>query len=154
MRADECGTMRSASALSGYVSPRRPEPPDVAPNSADPVFGGTAHVFGDDDPASDMMPDSWRRQYNRQLLREFLRSVPRAESEAILTLVQADGSQRLFTRAQLSTAVDRLRPRQRQIIRLALEERWPRQRVCGYLNNISLKTLMRDQREALDLLAE
>jgi DNA-directed RNA polymerase specialized sigma24 family protein len=76
------------------------------------------------------------------------------QAEATLVLVRADGTQRLLTRAQLSAAVDGLRPRQRQIIRLTLEERWPRQRVCEYLNHISVKTLMRDQIEALDFLTE
>jgi hypothetical protein len=90
----------------------------------------------------------------RQQLREFLRAVPRHEEDATLALVRPDGTVRLLTRAQLSTAIDRLRPRMRQIMRLAIEERWSRQRVCDYLRHISIKTFERDQVEALDLLAQ
>ena len=103
----------------------------------------------------DMTSADWQqRAHTRQLIREFLRAVPRSETETALVIVRPDGEQRLLTRAQLSAAIDRLRPRQRQIVRLALEERWPRQRVCEYLHNISIKTLERDQVEALDILAE
>jgi hypothetical protein len=95
----------------------------------------------------------WQRAQMRQLLREFLRAVPRSEEEATIAVVRPDGTVRVLKRAQLSAAIDRLRPRQRQIVRLAVEERWPRQRVCEYLHNISIKTLERDQAEALDILA-
>jgi hypothetical protein len=94
------------------------------------------------------------RVQTRQLLREFLRAVPRREEDATLALVRPDGTTRLLTRAELSAAIDRLRPRQRQIMRLAVEERWSRQRVCEYLRHISIKTFERDQVEALDLLAQ
>lgn len=108
-----------------------------------------------DTELGDMTSADWQqRAYTRQIIREFLRAVPRSETETTLVIVRPDGEQRLLTRAQLSTAIDRLRPRQRQIVRLALEERWPRQRVCEYLHNISIKTLERDQVEALDILAE
>lgn len=103
----------------------------------------------------DMSSADWQqRAHTRQLIREFLRAVPRTETETTLVIVRTDGEQRPLTRAQLSAAIDRLRPRQRQIVRLALEERWPRQRVCEYLHNISIKTLERDQVEALDILAD
>jgi hypothetical protein len=95
-----------------------------------------------------------RRAQTRALIREFLRAVPRGEESAVLPLVRADGMTRLLTRAQLTTAIDRLRPRQRQIVRLGIEERWPRQKVCAYLRGISMKTLERDQAEALDILAQ
>lgn len=95
-----------------------------------------------------------QRAQARQLIREFLRAIPRDEADAVLMLTRPDGTTRLLTRAHLSAAIDRLRPRQRQIVRLTLEERWPRARVCAYLKNISLKTLERDQVEALDILAE
>lgn len=95
-----------------------------------------------------------QRAQMRQLIREFLRAVPRDETDAVLCLQRPNGATRLLTRAQLSAAIDRLRPRQRQIVRLTLEERWPRARVCAYLKNISIKTLERDQVEALDILAE
>jgi DNA-directed RNA polymerase specialized sigma24 family protein len=80
--------------------------------------------------------------------------VPRSEADATLVLVRPDGSTRLYTRAELSAAIDRLRPRQRQILRLSLEERWSRQRICEYLRHISLKTFERDQGEGLDILAQ
>jgi len=95
-----------------------------------------------------------RRMQARQLIREFLRAVPRAEAETTLVFWDADGAERSVTRAQMSAAIDRLRPRQRQIMRLGVEERWARQRVCAYLRNISIKTFERDQVEALDLLAQ
>lgn len=94
-----------------------------------------------------------QRAQMRQLVREFLRAVPRSETETPLTLVRPDGNARVVTRAEFSAAIDRLRPRQRQIVRLTIEERWPRARVCAYLKNISIKTLERDQVEALDILA-
>ena len=50
--------------------------------------------------------------------------------------------------------IDRLRPRQRQILRLGVEERWPRAKVCAYLHNISMKTFERDQVEGLDILMQ
>jgi len=152
MSADDHDTIRSSLTRPSGLPAKRPEPPDVAPYGADSDYGVDADVLSDEYPAADVAADDWRR-YNRQLLREFLRSVPRAETTATLALMNTDGTPRLVTRAQLSAAVDRLRPRQRQIVRLTLEERWPRQRVCAYLNNISLKTLMRDQNEALDFLA-
>lgn|SRR5215813_8312404 len=94
--------------------------------------------------------DAWLRGHTRHLVREFLGAVPRSESEAAIALVRRDGTTRLFTRAELSAAIDRLRPRMRQIVRLSVEERWPRQRVCDYLNNISIKTYERDYTEAFD----
>lgn len=100
------------------------------------------------------LTEAMRRAQTRALIREFLRAVPRAEEGAVLPLVRPDGVTRLLTRAQLTTAIDRLRPRQRQIVRLGIEERWPRQKVCAYLRGISMKTLERDQAEALDILAQ
>jgi hypothetical protein len=47
-----------------------------------------------------------------------------------------------------------MRPRQKHIIRLAVEERRSQEEVCVLLNGISLRTLQRDQAEALDLLAQ
>lgn len=100
------------------------------------------------------LTEAMRRAQTRALIREFLRAVPRGEESAVLPLVRADGVTRQLTRAQLSMAIDRLRPRQRQIVRLGIEERWPRQKVCAYLRGISMKTLERDQAEALDILAQ
>ena len=101
------------------------------------------------------MQRSSRHGRARQLLCEALQAAPRSDPEATLTLLRPeDGTPRMRTRAQLSDAIDRLRPRQRQILRLAVEERWPRVRVCAYLHNISLPTFERDQLEAFDLLMQ
>lgn len=141
----------------GYAQPgwtsqaaygKAPQLPDVER----PDSGPESELEAD---LGDISSADWQqRAHTRQLIREFLRAVPRTETETTLVIVRSDGEQRLLSRAQLSTAIDRLRPRQRQIVRLALEERWPRQRVCEYLHNISIKTLERDQVEALDILAD
>lgn len=94
-----------------------------------------------------------QRFYTRRLIQEFLTSVPRSEPEARLTFLRFDGTLRVLTRAQFSEIIDNLRPRHRQLVRLAIEERWPRQRVCDYLQ-ISLKTFERHHQEVLDLLAQ
>lgn len=101
-----------------------------------------------------VLSEARRRAYTRRLIREFLRAVPRSEPEATLAFLRPDGEARMITRRELSAAIDRLRPRQRQIVRLGIEERWPRQKVCAYLHDISIKTFERDQVEALDLLAQ
>ena len=64
------------------------------------------------------------------------------------------GTPRSISRAHLSAAIDRRRPRQRIIVRLGVEERWSRQRVCTYLNSLSIKTYERDHQEALAILSE
>ena len=104
--------------------------------------------------ASRVATPAWYRQQARQLIREFLRAVPRSEPAATLVFLRPDGAPRMVTRAQFSAAIDRLRPRMRQIMRLAVEERWTRQRVCEYLQHISIKTFERDYTEALDILME
>ena len=104
--------------------------------------------------SASVLTEAMRRAQTRALIREFLRAVPRSEESAVLPIVRADGVTRRLTRAQLTYAIDRLRPRQRQIVRLGIEERWPRQKVCAYLRGISMKTLERDQAEALDILAQ
>ena len=93
------------------------------------------------------------RLKTRQELREFLRAVPRVEENATLAIMRPDGTTRVLTRGELSRAIDRMRPRMRQVMRLAVEERWSRQRVCEYLRHISIKTFERDQVEGLDMLA-
>ena len=167
------------SQLSPRGMPTRDQTPDI---SSLPDTGGSdetqqhAHLAEDDRVSA--MPDSshehtvltsaqsalpsdhidhnsvagWRF-YTRRLIQEFLTSVPRAESEARLTFLRLDGTLRVLSRAELSEIIDNLRPRQRQLVRLAIEERWPRQRVCDYLG-ISLKTFERHHQEVLDLLAE
>lgn len=96
----------------------------------------------------------WLRIQARKLLREFLRAVPRTEPQATIAFIHPDGAARTVTRGQLATAIDRMRPRLRQIMRLSVEERWPRQRVCEYLRHISIKTFERDQAEGLDALID
>lgn len=101
----------------------------------------------------DLNSAAGQRFYTRRLIQEFLTSVPRSEPEARLTFLRFDGVLRMLTRAEFSAIIDNLRPRQRQLVRLAIEERWPRQRVCDYLH-ISLKTFERHHQEVLDLLAQ
>jgi len=129
---------------------------------------GVADVADDGDDEGELMRDeapagmasgallaeAQRRTQTRQLIREFLRAVPRGEPETTLTFLGADGAAHVVSRAQMSAAIDRLRPRQRQIMRLGVEARWPRQKVCAYLRNISIKTFERDQVEALDMLSQ
>jgi hypothetical protein len=109
-------------------------------------------------PAADLTDAAqrviWLRVRARKLIREFLRAVPRTEPEATLAFVRPDGTPCTLKRAELSAAIDRLRPRQRQILRLGVEERWPRAKVCAYLHNISMKTFERDQVEGLDILMQ
>ena len=108
---------------------------------------GTAVPFSGD-------PTEWLRLKVRHLIREFLSVVPRSQESVILTFPRPDGTPRTLSRAELSAAIDRMRPRQKQIIRLAVEERRSQEEVCALLNGISLRTLQRDQAEALDLLAQ
>ncbi len=133
---------------------RQPKPPAL-PDALEGPHGdqlGVGARFSS--AAPDVTGDFWRRHEARRMVREFLGSVPRTEPEAVLAFINPRGELRTVTRAQLSAAVDRLRPRQRQIVRLGVEERWPRQRICEYLNHISIKTFERDHLEALDILIE
>jgi hypothetical protein len=127
--------------------------PAVSDTESGPDKADLVRSYEEELPAGiDASSPQWQRAHMRQLIREFLRAVPRSEAEATLALVRPDGTTRVFTRTELSTAIDRLRPRMRQIVRLGLEERWPRQKVCDYLKGISIKTFERDQVEALDIL--
>jgi DNA-directed RNA polymerase specialized sigma subunit len=104
---------------------------------------------------ADHVPNpEWLRLQVRQLIREFLSVVPRSEVSATLTFPRPNGTPRTLSRAELSTAIDRMRPRQKLIIRLTVEERRTQDEVCALLNGISVRTLQRDQAEALDLLAQ
>lgn len=149
---------------------RHPEPPDESPDARDaherhslpardfteepdagePRSGAVAFVGG---VPLDTTSPLWRRHYARQLIRAFLRSVPRTEADATLVFPRPDGMDRVVTRAELTAAIERLHPRPRQVIRLAVEERWPRRRVSEYLR-ISLKTYERDLTAGLDTLAQ
>jgi hypothetical protein len=144
--------MRFPAAMSQFV-------PDTEGEIEGDESDGLDELDGFDSP--DALPPGvdpgsavWLRIRARKLIREFLRAVPRAEPEATIAIIRPDGVTRILTRAELSTAIDRLRPRQRQIIRLGVEERWARSKVCAYLHNISMKTFERDQVEALDILIQ
>ena len=101
-------------------------------------------------------PADERRAENRRRLREFLRATPRSEPESqveLLGLVEGAPT-RVVTRAQLTEAIEQLRPRIRQVIRLTLEERRTREEARAYLHDIGTRTLERDQTTGLDTLAE
>jgi DNA-directed RNA polymerase specialized sigma subunit len=101
-------------------------------------------------------PADARRAENRRRLREFLRATPRSEAESRLELLgPAEGMPaRVVTRAQLTEAIEQMRPRVRQVIRLTLEERRTREEAQAYLHGISERTLERDQSAGLDALME
>lgn len=162
------GGLRHAGA--GGMPPMRKEPDKagkpVRPDAPDTLVGAPGADIWPEDEAdgsaagaepgwhpNTLAPEARLRLKIRQELREFLRAVPRAEEEATLAIMRPDGTTRVLTRAELSRAIDRMRPRMRQVMRLAVEERWSRQRVCEYLRHISIKTFERDQVEGLDLLA-
>src|SRR5690349_9769959 len=142
----------SANSLDANANSWEPVTPDVL----EPVSGDAFEL----DPLAlrfpgtrpDIITPEWVRFQARQLIKEFLSAVPRSEPDTTLSFLRPDGTTRILTRAQLSAAIDLLRPRQRQIVRLAVEERRPYKQVCIYLNNISLRTVERDLAEALDLL--
>jgi hypothetical protein len=130
--------------------------PSAAPfsdtNDDELVDGGTDEI--ETPPYGDLRDELWLRFRARRVIREFLRSVPRSEPEAALAFLAPDGQMRLVTRGELSEAIDQMRPRMRQVIRLGIEEGWPRGKVCAYLHDISMKTFERDQMEGLDFLSE
>jgi hypothetical protein len=161
------GQSASSSAWDTQRLPAAPAAPDALTGAAAHAANAPAadvwqpdadDTFGDDrldhlGESALSQVESVRARARRQI-REFLRAVPRTEVEATLAIVRPDGTARVFTRGELTTAIDRLRPRMRQIIRLAVEERWLRSQVCAYLQHISIKTFERDQVEALDLLMQ
>lgn len=137
--------------------PRQREPGDALermPGDDDFDLEADASALSFPGAQSDVMTGAWLRAHNRALIREFLGSVPRSEPNATLALPRPDGTTQLFTRAEFAAFIDRLRPRMRQIMRLANEERWPRQRVCEYLNGISKTTFERDHAEAFNALLQ
>ena len=99
------------------------------------------------------LPADERQAENRRRLREFLRAIPRNEPDNTLELLGSTATlpARTTTRAELTKAIEQLRPRMRQIIHRTLEEGWSREEVCSSLH-ISLRTLERDQAGGLDLL--
>lgn len=137
-------------------APRRREPGDALERMPgdDLDLGADVPELSFPGAQSDVMTDARLRERNRALLREFLGSVPRSEPNATLALLRPDSTTQLFTRAEFAGVIDGLRPRMRQIMRLANEERWPRQRVCDYLNGISRTTFERDHAEAFNALLQ
>ena len=156
--------MRDARDTHGYTAPdalggrdaqtaQRPDADVWARDGDEMPLGDSLHGLhgpGGNTASSAMEQRLWARHQ----VREFLRSVPRGEPDATVVIVRLDGATRLLTRGELTAAIERMRPRMRQIIRLAVEERWSRTRVCAYLQNISLKTLERDYVEGMDYLAQ
>lgn len=128
----------------------RADPPDVE-DMDDITDADTRMEFSVG--TADLDTPAFRRMRARRAIREFLRSMPRTETTEALTFLRPDGEPRTVTRAEISAAVDRMRPRMRRIIRLAVEEHWSRKRVCAHLG-ISIKTYERDHVEALDALLD
>jgi DNA-directed RNA polymerase specialized sigma24 family protein len=141
------------------------QPPGV-PDMLEPAQGdvvdadsyGPYTLYASETSPPEMLPEEmtpeWLRMQARLLLREFLGVVPRAQGTTTITFLRMDGRQQTLSRQELSTAIDRMRPRQRQIVRLAVEARWSHERVCAALKGISVRTVQRDLAEALDRLAE
>ncbi len=97
-----------------------------------------------------------RKLVNRQRLREFLRAVPRTEPDTWLELLGPKHGMppRYVSRQTLTEAIERMPTRMWQIIRLTLEKRNSRPQVQAYLNDISPRTLERDQARGLDALID
>jgi hypothetical protein len=140
-------TLSQATGQGGRILPDAHETQEPIINAL-PL--GTAVPMTDENLAA----SDWLRLEVRGLIREFLSVVPRSQPSVTLVFPRPDGTPRTLTRAELSAAIDWMRPRQKHIIRLAVEERRSQEEVCALLNGISLRTLQRDQAEALDLLAQ
>ena len=150
---------------SGDISISDQSPYQHAQHSTVPPAPGTQSI---PDPIMEALPlgtavpltaehlaaPEWLRLEVRGLIREFLSVVPRSQETTTLTFPRPDSTPRTLSRAELSAAIDRMRPRQKHIIQLAVEERRSQEEVCALLNGISLRTLQRDQAEALDLLRQ
>ena len=97
-----------------------------------------------------------QRIENRRRVREFLRVTPREESHNRLTLLAAREEEPplVVTRAQLTEAIERLRPQYHKIIVLSMEQRRSRQEVREALHGISERTLERAQAAGLDTIIE
>ena len=98
-----------------------------------------------------MTAEQAERAERRALVREFLRSVPASEPDAALDLQAPDGSALRLTRGALTARIAWLRPRMRRIIERQVIGHRSREQTAEELS-ISMKTLERDQQEALDLL--
>jgi DNA-directed RNA polymerase specialized sigma24 family protein len=136
------------------AAPAAPDIPDVLQPSEDDEVAMDADAYGPYVLPEEATPEWLRMQQARLLLREFLSVVPRSEEATTITFLRVDGAQQTLSRQELSAAIDRMRPRQRQIVRLAIESHWSQERVCAVLKGISVRTVQRDLAEALDLLAQ
>ena len=101
-------------------------------------------------------PGDQRRIENRRRVREFLRVTPREETHNRLTLLGRGEEEPplVVTRAQLTEAIERLRPLYHKIIVLTMEQRRSRQEVRDALHGISERTLERAQAAGLDTVIE
>ena len=131
-----------------------PDIPDVLQPPEEDDGAVDADAYGPYALPEEGTPEWLRLQQARLLLREFLSVVPRTEETTTITFLRVDGTQQTLSRQELSAAIDRMRPRQRQIVRLAIELHWSQERVCAELKGISVRTVQRDLAEALDRLAE
>lgn len=108
------------------------------------------HLHGIHGPA--MTAEQVAQATLRGLVREFLRSVPADEPDAVLELVLLDGSLRQITRGALQQRIEHgLRPRMRRVVERQFIGHVSRDLVAKELC-CSIKTLERDSQEALDLL--
>jgi DNA-directed RNA polymerase specialized sigma24 family protein len=131
-----------------------PDIPDVLQLPEEDEVAVDADAYGPYALPEEGTPEWLRMQQARLLLREFLSVVPRTEETTTITFLRVDGTQQTLSRQELSAVIDRMRPRQRQIVRLAIESHWSQERVCAELKGISVRTVQRDLAEALDQLAE
>jgi hypothetical protein len=152
-RSEDDATHEARVDAEADVKLRFPGAPPFSDTDDDDAMGNEPDEI-ESPPYGDLRDEMWLRLRARRVIREFLRSVPRSESEAALAFLAPSGQMRLVTRGELTQAIDDFRPRMRQIIRLNIEEGWPRSKVCAYLHDISMKTFERDQMEGLDLLSE
>jgi DNA-directed RNA polymerase specialized sigma24 family protein len=136
------------------ATPATPNIPDVLQSPEGDEVMVDADAYGPYALPEEGTPEWVRMQQARVLLREFLSVVPRTEEATTITFLRVDGTQQTLSRQELSAAIDRMRPRQRQIVRLAIESHWSQERVCAMLKGISVRTVQRDLAEALDQLAE
>lgn len=104
-------------------------------------------------PPSHMTAEQTLRAELRAFLREFLRSVPESEPDAVLELQMPDGQIRRVSRGALAERIRWLRPRQRRIVARQIVGHIDRGLVAKELG-VCLKTIERDQAEALDILLE
>lgn len=112
---------------------------------------GVTAVVSTPQPLTALSAEQRMHIEHRALVREFLRTIPADEPGAVLELQLLDGSVRQLTRGALTARIRWLRPRMRRIVEQIYighvgRDVLMRQLCC------SLKTIERDQQEALDIL--